>query len=190
MGFDMGLGKIGMPATMLKRQFRWTFWVEFEPDSCLSGIVPSSWVKVAARPNLDIDETQIDFLNGRTWIPGKGSWQTMTVTYYDAITADLAPLWSWLATVYNFVKPNQLHQASKRKDYGGKAHLELYDGCGNYVEKWTLKDCWPKAVNFGTLDYASSDVVTVELTLRYSQVEYEQTACGGAWSNCCNACDG
>ena len=74
----MGIGRLGFQNTVFKRKFRFTFELE---DICGGKKVPKHYVKVASRPNLSIEETEINFLNAKTWIPGKASWETMTVTY-------------------------------------------------------------------------------------------------------------
>lgn len=168
MPIQMGLGKLGGENITHKRKFRWTFEVRR-----ISGAdVPASFVKMAARPNISIEETEINFLNGKTYIPGKGTWETITVTYYDVGGDDNIPLWSWLASVYNFLDPLKNTQNSRRNCYAGIGICTMYDGCGNPLERWTLGDAWPQAVNFGELDYSSSEEATIEVTIRYSNVSY------------------
>ena len=38
---------------------------------------------------------------------------------------------------------------------------------GVVVSKWILKNCMLTTVNFGDLDYQSSDLSTIQMTLRY-----------------------
>ena len=124
---------------IFKRKFRWTFEVT---DICGNGSIPANFVKVANRPQLDIEETEINFLNGKTYIPGKGTWETITVTYYDVSVGngggDNTPLWSWLADVYNFINPVMLTQNSRRSCYTGQGICTLYDGCGNGLDQFTF----------------------------------------------------
>lgn len=181
----MGIGRLGFQNIVFKRKFRFTFELL---DICGGASIPPSYVKVASRPNLEIEETEINYLNAKTWIPGKASWQTMTVTYIDVATAEIAPLYNWLASVYNFTNPITLEMGSKRADYNAKGVLKLYDGCGAELERWTLGDVWPQAVNFGDLEYASSDEATIELTLRYSNVLYEPICPSFAIKSCCSPC--
>jgi hypothetical protein len=180
---NMGLGLIGGPNVIHKRQFRWTFEVTNGPCGLT---VPPDFVKLANRPNLEIEETEINYLNGKTWIPGKGTWQTITVTYYDVVGsgANNIGLWNWIAAVYDYTNPITLKQGTARADYSGTASLILYDGCGNILETWKLSDAWPQAINFGELDYSSSEVATIELTIRYSQVTY-LNGCGPNPTGCC-----
>lgn len=185
-GEPMGLGHLADADLVFKRKYRWTF----EIQGLFRGDVPSHYVKLAARPNLTIEETEINHLHGKQFIPGKGTWETITVTYYDVANAPgLKPLWDWLASIYNFTDPVGLHQASTRRSYAGKGILRLFDGCGKEIEKWELGGLWPQAMNFGELDYSSSEEVTVELTLRYSDVEYIP-GCGLQLNPACGGCSG
>lgn len=169
MAIQMGMGRLGGDQVTHKRKFRWTFEVRRGRGR---GNVPASFVKMASRPNISIEETEINFLNGKTYIPGKGTWETITVTYYDIGGDDNIPLWNWLADVYDFVNPLDNYQNTSRQCYSGIGVCSLYDGCGHPMERWTLGDCWPQAVNFGELDYASSEEATIEVTVRYSNVSY------------------
>jgi hypothetical protein len=189
MAINMGIGRLGGSRLIFKRKFRWTF----EVRRICNGVdksVPAHFVKIASRPNLTIEEQEINFLNQKTWIPGKASWETITVTYYDVATRDAKPLYDWLASVYDFSRPVQLNQATMRQDYSGAGVLFLYDGCGNSLERWVLNDMWPTAVNFGELDFSSSEEVTIELTLRYSDVQYQSLCPNFRPENCCNPCTG
>lgn len=183
---DMGLGKLGDPSIIYKRKFRWTFKIE---KVCNNTTVDDSFVKLAARPNLTIEETEINRLNAKGWIPGKASWETITITYYDVATIENAGLWKWLASVYDFTDPVKLKMGSMRRDYAARGVLKLYDGCGALIETWVLDDMWPQAINFGELDYSSSEEVNIELTLRYSQVTYRMNCPEMDITGCCTECN-
>lgn len=189
---QMGLGELSTnPNLVFKRKYRWTF----ELISPCGPAIPPYFVKLASRPNLTIEETEINFLHGKMYIPGKGTWESITITYYDIGNggAGMTGLYSWLATIYNFTDPACLSQSSKKGNgagsggYAGKGILQLYDGCGTVMERWELNHAWPQAINFGELDYSSSEEVTIELTLRYSDVKL-QLFCGGAIAPCCAGC--
>lgn len=185
MAINMGIGNLGFSNAIFKRKFRYKFELH---DICGGKSIPEHYVKTAARPNLAIEETELNFLNATTWIPGKARWETITVTYIDVATADIAPLYTWLASIYNFTNPVTLEMGSQRRDYTGTGVLTLYDGCGQLLERWTMKDMWPTGVNWGDLDYASSDTADIELTLRYSQVIYEPICPAFKIESCCSPC--
>jgi hypothetical protein len=193
MAQPMGLGTLAKATTIFKRKYRWTMSLD---TPC--GLIPETVVKVASRPQIDIDETEINYLHGKMWIPGKAAWQTTSVTFYDILEKggngnnDITHLYKWLSTVYAFHDSDGLRQSSIRGDglnsstggggYAGTATLNLYDGCGETLETWILSHVWPQSINFGELDYASSDEATVEVTLRYSEVKYN--ADQGAFGPC------
>jgi hypothetical protein len=186
MPISMGIGRLGGDNVIHKRKFRWTFFVERETDS-----VPASFVKVAARPQIEIEETEVNYLNAKTYIPGKGTWQSVQITYYDVSVQNglgNENLFGWLASVYDFTDNVGLKQSSVRRCYGGEGILTMYDGCGNPLEEWRMKDCWPQAINFGELDYSQSEECTIEVTLRYSNVKYKNL-CGNSFTPRCCGCD-
>lgn len=167
---NMGIGPLGSPSIIIKRKFRWTFEIT-KPQA-----VPPYYVKLGNRPKLDVDETEVSYLNGVTWIPGRAKWQPLTITWRDVPKAEMAGLWNWITIVYNFQQPAQLGQSEKRGWYG-EGRLQLYDGCGSVLETWTLMSMWPQSIDWGDLDYASSDEVTMAVTFRFSEVNY-QGSCG------------
>lgn len=191
----MGIGPVGVgdPNTVLKRKFRWTMEVIGAGDCPFR--VPPYFVKVAARPNLTIESTELHFLNDKTYVPGKASWETIEVTYIDVagtLSGDAAGgnlgLYKWLTNVFDFTSPTRKFMNSKRRNYAAKATITLWDGCGDRLETWTLMDAWPEAINFGDLDYSSSDTVDIVLTLRYSQVIFEHHCPKYEHKVCCNGC--
>lgn len=186
----MGLGILGNPLVVFKRKFRWTMAIEFCNGT---KIIPEHFVKIASRPQMDFEETEINFLHGKFWLPGKQTWQDMTVTYYDvagsvAAGAGGLRIFDWIATVYDITDPTCL-QMGQRSDYEGVGHLFLYDGCGDTIELWNIKGMWPKGVNFGELDMSSSEEMTIELTIKFREVTYLTCCPEGNVSPCaCTPC--
>ena len=186
---NMGIGKLGDVA--FKRKYRWIFAVEKigGPGSTIN--ISGSFVKSGNRPQVDIDETEINFLNGKTWIPGKATFNEISFTYYDVAVKDdptVGNLLKWVNRVYNFtsdpgsrvataspqISATQRSYATRAdgSGYAGTGRLTLLDGCGYALEQWELINCWPKSINFGDLDYSSSDECNIELSLRYSYAKY------------------
>ncbi len=183
---NMGIGVVGLPDVKFKRKFRWTFEIL---GFCANekNVVPEHFVTVASRPNLSIEETEINFLNAKTWIPGKASWETISVTYLDVAHSEQRALWNWMATVYDFTDPVGLKQG-ERIDWNATGVLSMWDGCGSLLETWELQRVFPTEINFGDLDYTSSDIATIELTLRYSDVKYRSYCPDFQPESCCTGC--
>jgi len=187
---QMGLGKLGGSSIIFKRKFRWTFQVTSQCTAI--GSIPAYFVKLASRPNISFEETEINFLNAKDWIPGKATWETITVTYYDIASQDMKPLYNWLSSVYNFSSTDQTKYAqmgTKKSDYACTGTLTMFDGSGNPLEEWTLNNMWPQAINFGDLDYSTSEESTIELTLRYSDVQYKSLCPAFTPEGCITGCN-
>ncbi len=182
----MGIGVIGAPDMVFKRKFRYTFSIYGFCDN-EKNKVPEHFVTIASRPNLTIEETEVNFLHAKQWIPGKATWETMTVTYQDVAHNEMRSLWNWLASVYDFTDPINLRMGNKR-DWDATGVLTMYDGCGVMLEAWQLQHMFPTAINFGDLDYSSSDIATIELTLRYSDVKYRSYCPDFVPEACCGGC--
>ena len=195
MATQMGLGLLGQADNIFKRKFRWT--MEFQGVCYTDRKIAPSFVKAANRPSLTIEETEINFLNGKMWIPGKGTPDTTQVTYYDIASGQggevVASLFTWLATVYNFTDPVGLSQSSKQNTQGGytadKGVLNMLDGCGNIIDTFEYLSCWPTQINFGELDYSSNDECTIDITLRYRNFKYiPSSACAKDFRIYCAGC--
>jgi hypothetical protein len=183
----MGIGPVGIgdPNVIFKRKFRWT--LEVEGKGCQFK-VPPYFVKVAARPSITFDETEVHFLNEKMYIPGKATWEPLSVTFLDTNQSGSSQLLKWLTAVFDFSEPTSKKMSSKKESYVGEVTLTMYDGCGSPMERWTLSDAWPQAINFGDLDYSSSEVADIQVTLRYSQVKYI-SQCGEGLNRCdCKGC--
>lgn len=142
-----------------KRKFRWTFQATFP-----AGEIPPCVVKVHARPTLKIKEEQTP--QGE-WIPGKDyEWEYLTTTWFDADEKELDPLWKVIASFCG-------EDGQVVEGIDGTAILTLLDGHAVPIEKWILRDIRPWTINFGDLDHSSSGPMTVEITWRYKNAEYE-----------------
>jgi len=180
---DMGIGRLGAPTTIMKRKFRWKFQIQTP-----LGFVPEWWCKIGSRPQLDIDETEVNFLNQATWFPGKARWQPLSITYIDnneSGDAGLQGLWNLIASVYNF-QTNELGQTEKL-GWNSTGILTMYDGCGGLMETWQLGSLWPQSINWGDLDYAVSEEATIDVTFRYSEVRHF-SSCGPTPFGICQGC--
>jgi len=181
----MGIGRLGAPNIIIKRKFRFT--LQFTTPC---GPVPEHYVKLAARPQLDVEETELNFLNAVTWIPGKGRWQPLNVTYVDVASSEMQGLYNWVATVYEFggQQANVTLRQSEKEGWNGTGLLTMYDGCGSPLEYWVLNSCWPQSINFGDLDYSDSETATIELTIRFSDVQFFGTCGVQTPVSCCRGC--
>lgn len=181
----MGIGQLGFSNTEFKRKFRFTFELF---NICGNRLVPKHYVKLASKPAISIEDIQIDFLNARGWVPGKSSYESINITYYDVAVDDVTPLYDWMTTLCNFTDPINFTAGSTRESYSATGVLKMYNGCGEVLESWEMGDLFPTNINFGEVDYESSEVSFIELTLRYSVLKYDSVCRKLKISPCCTGC--
>lgn len=179
---QMGIGPIGAPNTIIKKKHRWTMAI-----STPCGDLPTWACRTAARPNLDIEDNEINFLNATTWVPGRAKWQPINVTFLDVAHTDFQGLYNWISTIYHFTDKTNLPM-SEKSGWSAEALLQMYDGCGGLLETWQFSSVFPTNVNFGELDQQSSEFCTIDMTLRYSEVKYFGNCTKITPKSCCRGC--
>jgi len=144
-----------------KRQFR--FLLEIDGIDAFTVIT-------AGRPKKQFEETVIDYVNQKRYLAGKGEWQTISMTLHDPIAPSAAQkVTQWLRLVHDDPTGRMGYATMYKKNFS----LKLLDGLGNVVERWNFIGAWPQNVDFGDLDYASSDTVKVSATIRYDECRQE-----------------
>ena len=141
------------------RKNRWLF--RFPSDL---GIM-EWWLSSAARPTINQTETEIPFLNTSTWVLGRYTWNAIQVSLRDPIGPSASQaVMEWVRLQSESVTGRQGYAAGYKRD----VEIEMLDPTGVVVQKWILKNAFLQGdVNFGNLDYSSSDLATIEFTLRY-----------------------
>ena len=121
------------------------------------------WLSSASRPNITQDETQIPFLNTSTFVVGRYTWDAIQVTLRDPIGPSASQaVMEWVRLHSESVTGRQGYAIGYKRDI----ELEMLDPTGVAVSKWILKNAMLTTVNFGDLDYNSSELATIQLTLR------------------------
>lgn len=138
-----------------KRKFRWLINIDG---------VDAYTLKTAARPQLTFDETVIDYINTKRYVSGKQTWNPIQITTHDPISPSAAQkIMDWVRLNYEPLTGRMGYASYYKKNIS----LKLLDPQGTVVELWDIQGAWPMDVNFGDLDYASSDNVEISFTLRF-----------------------
>ena len=141
----MGIGTLGDTNVRFIRKWRWTLEADFGEDGRFGPIF--------VKPNTRLSP-----------FPGDGTENYITVTYYES---DLAfDMLSAICAVFNRLFENSYASV-------GTGKLTLYDGTGEIIEEWGLQGLSVRSIDFGDLDFTSSDATTfVELTLKYRRARH------------------
>lgn len=122
------------------------------------------------RPVVQFPEIEIPIYNSRIFLAGRHEWQTVTVTLRDDAGGEVSKLvGEQLQKQVDFVEQAS---ASSGIDYKFVTRCEVLDGGNgasepNVLETWELYGCFLQNVDYGNLDYATNDPVTIALTLRF-----------------------
>ena len=126
--------------------------------------VPAYLIKTANRPQITFEEVQLDHMNVRRWVKGKGVWQQMQITLYDPVVPSAAQaVMEWVRLSHESVTGRDGYSDFYKKDIT----FQILGPVGDIVEEWKLKGAWIQDAQFGDLDFASSDTVDITVTLRY-----------------------
>lgn len=157
MGNYLGVGVPGANNVVFKRKFRWTIELTCNGHKVLDPV----FCKTSSRPNLTIEETEINFLN-KCFIPGKQQYEEMTVSFSldpNQLTPN-DPLWN-------------LYKNQDEMKLAGNlsGSLRLWDGCGQLMEEWKMSKMHVQSLQMD-MGY-SCEETTIEMTLRYHEIQYK-----------------
>ena len=149
------------------RVYRWVFGI--------GDILDAFTAKTFARPSRSFEEIQMDYINTKRWMAGKHTWNDIQLVLYDPIApAAAAKVEEWIKLNYNSVDGKAGYSAV----YKQPINLKMLDPIGNVAQEWIITGAWPRDVNYGPLDYASSEAATIELTIRYDEAVIKSVIAG------------
>ena len=121
------------------------------------------WCKAAARPSLEINEVEIQFLNTSRWVLGRYTWASVSITLRDPIGPSASQaVMEMVRMGVESVTGRMGYAAGYKKDI----ELEMLDPGGVVVQKWILNDAMVTAANFGDLSMDDDGVAEIVLTIR------------------------
>ncbi len=122
------------------------------------------------RPNLSFADITVPVYNSTIYLAGKHTWGPININVRDDAVGSVARLVGQQLQK----QMDMVEQASavSGQDYKFQTNIEILDG-GNgtstpvVLETWELYGCYLQTVAYGSLNYATSDVVTIALTLKF-----------------------
>lgn len=120
------------------------------------------WLEKASRPKITQGNVDIDFLNTKTHVVGKYTWDSISVTFRDPIGPSASQaIMEWVRLHSESLTGRQGYAAGYKRD----VEIEMLDPTGVVVSKWILKNTMLTDVSFGDLTYSDDGLATIEATL-------------------------
>jgi len=156
----------------LKNKWRVTFQDIGRIVSGVNSRNVSMQATTVTRPQLEFEEVPIHRYNSVAYVSGKHTWSPISLTLEDDITSLAtrvvkAQLETQQRLVGVDLDGRWLNTAATGSDYKFSMKIEQLDGDEGVVETWIMEGCFLQAVDFSDLDYAASESVTIQLTVRY-----------------------
>jgi hypothetical protein len=140
------------------------------------------------RPSVSFEEMVLDVYNSKIKLAGKHSWDDLTCNIRDDAGGNVSKLvGEQLQKQLDFMEQAS---AAAGLDYKFTTKFSVLDG-GNgattfepvALETWEIYGCYLKSVNYGDMNYASSEAATVSLTIAFDnavQFSKEELAYSGS----------
>ena len=122
------------------------------------------------RPTVNFEQMTVDIYNSKVFLAGKHTWEPITLNLREDVSNNVQKLvGEQLQKQFDFF---EMSSAASGADYKFVTRIEILDG-GNgantpgVLETFELYGCYVENANYNTLNYATSEVVTTTLSIRY-----------------------
>jgi hypothetical protein len=171
--FNMSVGQDNTPSTaallMPKLQYRFrVLFLNFGVGGSTQELTRQ--VIDVTRPQVTFTEIPIDIYNSKLYLAGKHEWQMTSINLRDDATGSVARLvGQQIQKQMDFVEQAS---AATGQDYKFQVNYEVLDGGNgtllpNVLETWELYGCFLQTVNYNNLNYGTSEMATIQLSIRF-----------------------
>lgn len=133
-------------------------------------------LKTASRPSLTFEEPPMHHNQEQVYFAGKHTWEALSLSWYDVEQEpDVSKaMWDWMEKCL-ILTGNDAANVNPPSDYKAtESNLQMRDGLGNPSETWDIYNGWPQQINWGPLDYSSSDLQLIEVKFRFDRAVRQQ----------------
>lgn len=131
------------------------------------------------RPHVQFEEIKLPIYNSTVKIAGKYSWNDITCDLRDDAAGSVSRLvGEQLQKQLDFMEQSS---AASGIDYKFTTQFQVLDG-GNganepvVLEQWNILGCYLSDVQYGSMDYATSEAVKITMTLKFDNAIQVNTA--------------
>lgn len=115
------------------------------------------------RPKLNINKTEIPYLNQMQYVSGRYEWQELTIEFLDPIGPSTSQqLMEWVRLHAESLTGRMGYAAGYKKNL----ILKELDPTGIQVAKFSLEQCQITNIDFNENTHESDDLTTISLTIQ------------------------
>ena len=174
---NFGVPVDGNDGTTLMPKLQYRFRVSFVSmgtDAATTRHLTQNVVSVS-RPNMSHEEVIVDSYNSKMYLAGKHTWEPVTIVFRDDMNSHVIKQIG--QQLNKQVDHGEQASATAGTGYKFSVQIETLDGQNGennptVFDTWDLQGCYIQNVQYGDLNYATSDMVQVTLTLRYDHAEH------------------
>lgn len=129
-------------------------------------------VQSVSRPTVQTDAVQVHSYNSVAYFTGKPIWNAVDLVVRDDVTNAVSRLVGHqLQKQMNFFQQTSPLAGA---NYKFDMRIETLDGGNDGVlETWFLENCFLESTNYGEYNYANSDVMQIQMSVRYDNATQE-----------------
>jgi len=141
-----------------------------------TGKSPYWWsAKKVDKPSFSVASSKYRLINHEINVPGIVSWNPIAIEIVDVGKTVTNLLDQFKSFGYS---PNELDSdkglaKAKGLDEIGNIRIEQISGAGEVLETWKLEGAFITEIRFGSLDYSTDEIVTLNLTITYDYAYLE-----------------
>lgn len=172
---DMGIPGVGTGILQPKLKNRWS--ITFAGLGGGNDSQPLSMQAVTFdRPKLSFEEVALNRYNSRAWVGGKHNWEETAFAVEDDVGGTASQVIQNQLQIQQWIVGAQgpyFAAATTGSQYKFVTYAQMLDGNEGVLEIWTLEGCWFKSVNWDSLDYAASDQIKIQISMRFDNARQD-----------------
>ncbi len=133
------------------------------------------------KPNTTWEQIEVHRYNSVAYVAGKHTFEPVSLTVENDIgTKAGAIIMDQMEAQQQLVGADgpYLASAASASAYKFGTKLEMLDGEDRVLERWIMEGCWFTSVDFGDLDYSSSEASQIIMQIRYDHARLELEGSG------------
>ena len=134
--------------------------------------IPSYFVKTMNRPQITFEEIELNHINVKRYLKGKGTWEPLEITLYDPIVPSGAQaVMEWVRLHHESVTGRNGYADFYKKD----VTINVLGPVGDKVEEWTGKGGFLVDADFGEISWENAGapaIITLTIRCDYWILQY------------------